>query len=67
MINPSKRSESINSPIERANDLNSPQFENNQGYFSYDLSHAEYLSPLFGEITPCCHVDTIRSAGTVST
>lgn len=59
MINPSKRSETVSSPIERANELNSPQFENNQGYFSYDLSHAEYLTPRFGEITPSCHIDTV--------
>lgn len=59
MINPSKKQESINSPVERASELNNPQFENNQGYFSYDLSHAEYLSPRFGEITPSCHLDTV--------
>ena len=59
MINPSKKQESLTSPVERASELNNPQFENNQGYFSYDLSHAEYLSPRFGEITPSCHLDTV--------
>lgn len=59
MINPSKQGEFLNSPTERANKINDPQFENNKGYFSYDLTHSEFVSPRFGEITPTCHLDVI--------
>ena len=59
MINPSKKGEALNSPVERANSLNDPQFENQQGYFNYDLTHSEYITPLFGKITPSMHLDTV--------
>ena len=59
MINPSKKGEALNSPVERANELNDPQFQNTQGYFNYDLTHSEYITPLFGKITPSMHLDTV--------
>lgn len=59
MINPSKTGEYLNSPTERASEINDPQFQNNKGYFSYDLTHSEYISPRFGEITPSCHLDVV--------
>lgn len=59
MINPSKKGEALNSPVERANSLNDPKFENQQGYFAYDLTHSEFVSPLFGKITPTMHLDTV--------
>lgn len=39
-------------PIERANDVNDTSFENQTGYFPYDLFHQEFITPRFGEITP---------------
>ena len=57
-LNPAATSESLNNPTQRANELNDPQFENQQGYFPYDLTHSEYLSTLFGLGTPCMHLDT---------
>lgn len=57
-LNPAATTESLNNPTQRANELNDPQFENQQGYFPYELSHSEYLSTLFGLGTPCMHLDT---------
>lgn len=59
MINPSKQGEFLNSPTERASKINDPQFQNNEGYFAYDLTHSEFISPRFGEITPSCHLDVV--------
>lgn len=58
-INPSLQKEATDSPIERANQLNDPQFENSQGYFPYDLTHQEVMTPLFGLGTPSMCVHTI--------
>lgn len=57
MLNPSKKTEALNSPVERANKLNDPQFEASQGYFPYDLTHQEFITPRFGEITPTMHLE----------
>lgn len=59
MINPSKTGEHLSSPIQRANDLNNPDFQLDGGYFNYDLSHQELSTPLFGQVTPICHIDTV--------
>lgn len=59
MLNPSKKGEHLSSPIERANELNDPKFKNQQGYFSYDLTHQEFITPLYGEITPTMQLVTI--------
>lgn len=58
-LNPAKQEERLNSPVERASNLNDPQFENQQGYFPYDLTHQEFISPRFGELTPSMHLDTV--------
>jgi len=56
-INPSKTGSALNNPTQRANDINDPQFSEQQGYFPYDLTHGEYITPRFGEVTPsmCLH------------
>lgn len=59
MINPSKTGEHLSSPIERANDLNNPDFQLSSGYFNYDLTHQELSTTLFGQVTPICHLDTV--------
>lgn len=59
MINPAKNGENMTSPVERANELNDPSFQLNTGYFNYDLTHQELSTPLFGQITPICHMDTV--------
>lgn len=59
MYNPSKLEPKLNNPTQRANELNDPQFEEQQGYFPYDLTHHEYLTPRFGEVTPTCNMHTI--------
>lgn len=64
-FNPAKQAEALNSPVERASNLNDPQFENQQGYFSYDLTHQEFITPLFGQITPTMHLDTVPADRTV--
>lgn len=58
-VNPSVKPELLNSPATRASEINDPQFENQQGYFPYNLTHGEYLTPLFGHITPHMHLDTV--------
>lgn len=57
-FNPANQEPSLNNSTQRANQLNDPQFENQQGYFPYDLTHQEFLSPRFGEVTPSMHLDT---------
>lgn len=64
-FNPAKQGEALNSPVERASKLNDPQFENQQGYFPYDLTHQEFITPLFGQITPTMHLDTVPGDRTV--
>ena len=56
-INPSKTGSALNNPTQRANEINDPQFSEQQGYFPYDLTHGEYITPRFGEVTPsmCLH------------
>lgn len=58
-VNPSNQKDPISSPIERANSLNDPDYINQEGYYGYDLTHPEYITPRFGEINPCMHLDTI--------
>lgn len=58
-VNPSVKPESLNNPTQRANSLNDPQFSEQQGYFPYDLTHGEYITPRFGEGTPTMHLDTV--------
>lgn len=58
-VNPSLRPDPLSSPIERANSLNDPAFVNQEGYYPYDLTHSEFISPRFGEINPCMHLDTV--------
>lgn len=64
-FNPAKQGEALNSPVERASKLNDPQFENQQGYFPYDLTHQEFITPRFGEVTPSMCLDTVPGDRTV--
>lgn len=57
-FNPAKSVPHVSSPIERANEVNDPDFVNRQGYYPYDLTHQEFISPRFGEVTPKMHLDT---------
>lgn len=59
MFNPSKPEPKLNNPTQRSNELNDPQFEEQQGYFPYDLTHSEFLTTRYGEVTPTCHLHTI--------
>lgn len=58
-LNPANKQGSLNDPTTRANELNDPQFSENQGYFPYDLTHQSFLTPNFGMITPSLIVDTV--------
>lgn len=58
-VNPSLKPEALNNPTQRANSLNDPQFSEQQGYFPYDLTHGEYITPRFAEGTPTMHLDTV--------
>lgn len=57
-FNPSKQGDVLNPATQRKNSTNDPGFENNLGYFPYDLSHTEVLTPLYGLITPSLHLVT---------
>lgn len=59
MFNPSRPDPTLNNPTQRANELNDPQFEEQQGYFPYDLTHSEFLTTRYGEVTPTCNMHTI--------
>lgn len=58
-VNPSLQRDPLSSPIERANSLNDPAYVNQEGYYPYDLTHSEFITPRFGEINPCMHLDTV--------
>lgn len=58
-VNPANVTTQLNNPTERANELNDPQFQNEQGYFPYDLTHQEFVTPRFGEVTPTMSLDTV--------
>lgn len=64
-VNPATKPEHLSSPIARANDLNDPNYENQQGYFPYDLTHQEFITPRFGEIVPSLVLDTVPGDRTV--
>lgn len=57
--NPSKGLSEMATPTKRANDVNEPNFENAQGYFPYDLTHQEFITPRFGEATPSMFLHTV--------
>lgn len=58
-INPSKGLSAMANPTQRLNDVNDPSFENAQGYFPYDLTHQELITPRFGEATPSMYLHTV--------
>lgn len=58
-MNPASTKTDLNNPTQRANELNDPQFENQQGYFPYDLTHQEFVTPRFGEVTPTMFLNTV--------
>lgn len=55
--NPSKDTV-LNAPTDRVNDVNEVDYSEEQGYFNYDLTHQEMITPRFGEVTPSCHIHT---------
>ena len=59
MFNPSKPEPSLNNPTQRANEINDPQFVENQGYFPYDLTHQEFVTPRYGEVTPTMNLHVV--------
>ena len=58
-VNPALRQETLNNPIQRGNPLNDPQYQNQQGYNSYDLNASELCTPRFGEVTPNSVFETV--------
>lgn len=58
-FNPSKKADALSSPANlRKNSVNDPGFENQVGYYPYDLSHTEVLASCFGMVTPSMHLIT---------
>lgn len=58
-LNPALRQETVNSPIQRANPLNDPNYVNQQGYNNYDLSNTQIITPRWGEVTPMEVYETV--------
>lgn len=58
-FNPSQGLTQLDDPTKRQNEVNNPQFENEQGYFPYDLTHQEFITPRFGEVTPSMYLHTV--------
>lgn len=58
-LNPALRQETLDSPIQRGNPLNDPQFQADQGYNAYELNNDQYCTPRFGEITPTTVFETV--------
>lgn len=58
-FNPSRSGEPLSVPTNsRKNSTNEPGFENQQGYYPYDLSHTEVIPSLYGLVTPSMHLIT---------
>lgn len=57
--NPSKQGPILNPATQRGSKLNDPNLNLQQGYSPFDLTHAEMLTPRFGEYTPSLHLDTV--------
>ena len=58
-FNPSKKVDELSTPSNlRKNQTNDPGFENQVGYYPYDLSHTEVLASCFGLVTPSMHLIT---------
>lgn len=58
-LNPALRQETVNSPIQRANPLNDPNYVNQQGYNNYDLNNTQIITPRWGEVTPMEVFETV--------
>lgn len=58
-LNPALRQETLDSPIQRGNPLNDPQFQADQGYNAYELNNDQYCTPRFGEVTPTTVFETV--------
>lgn len=58
-LNPAIRQETVNSPIQRANPLNDPNYVNQQGYNNYDLVNSHVITPRWGEVTPMSVYETV--------
>lgn len=58
-FNPAKGLSQTATPTQRMNEVNDPDFQNAQGYFPYDLTHQEFITPRFGEVTPSMFLHTV--------
>ena len=58
-FNPAKGLSQTLNPTQRMNEVNDPDFQNAQGYFPYDLTHQEFITPRFGEVTPSMFLHTV--------
>lgn len=58
-FNPAKGLSQTVNPTQRMNEVNDPDFQNAQGYFPYDLTHQEFITPRFGEVTPSMFLHTV--------
>lgn len=59
MINVSKQTNPLDSPIERQNPVNDPQYVNKQGYSKYDLNCNINQTMRYGDIQPVFALDTV--------
>lgn len=57
-LNPAIRPPGSN-PIERANPINDPTFQANQGYNTFDITNQQLITPRYGEVTPTEVCETV--------
>lgn len=58
-LNPVKRQERLDNPIERTNPVNEPDYHHEEGYNPFDLTAPSVFTARYGEVTPISVVDTV--------
>lgn len=57
-LNPAVRPPGSN-PIERANPINDPTFQSNQGYNTFEVTNQQLITPRYGDVTPTEVCETV--------
>lgn len=67
MIDVSRKVNPLDSPIERQNPVNDPQYVNKQGYSKYDLDLTLNQTMRYGEVQPVLSMDIVSGDRVIST
>lgn len=58
-VNPQKKAELLDNPIERSNPVNEPGYQHEEGYNPFDLTQPKVLTARYGEATVVSSFDTV--------